>query len=699
MADPISKRRRTSPRTSNQIRPETEVPNDADTAKNTDTNPAQTPKSPSKRPASFASPTKASLSRSNPEILARHSIAPSDTETNTSNGHSRPSNGLSQTHIAKSNGSSEEQTLGAVTAAAKPKRGSLFPSVAKSLARRLSERPRRSSSAKPSNPEDDAVDPFRGNTLRRSGAGLADTRIAEPDSEPELPPTPVQLGLDDPVVTTPSTEIHNSTSPSRRGRKRKQSESIISTTPSQLGQIAESHDEPRPENESNNPKSTQIEPNRAPFISPTRAKKAAAKQYAAKMAASGMQAKWTAPKTRSHRHTQDLIDPARGIVPRDAYWEKRELIEKLKREAALLQADLNFAKSENDRIRAEVLNQRETRVADEGNHTQGAQVLELLKSYILPPEKPAEPTLSQQMLYAALNTMSWLPFGDSITLPTLAQPASEPEPEIKSHKPIKMMADEEKPFLTLFTPLALESKIVLLEQKSTAEPLLMKHSIDVSSATNPGAFAAQIEMTVDSQKLVITDLSVPKIDIRAQAELGVFINTVLQTPRNRSLKNNICVISWAMAEWYRVATHRARVWCTLATELGNAESIRTLVKKTRSAKRPHRNMSMSDEQEAPQLSKTDLIAYMDKTAMDIPLVLPGNGEMMARIQWIIDFDWTGEAVSSASLMIGLPGKWQKADKRGTLPQISKLFNELVAGNNDVLAASRTIVSLLAGQSP
>ncbi|KAL5606504.1 hypothetical protein BROUX41_002910 [Berkeleyomyces rouxiae] len=690
MADPASKRRRTSSRTSTQVRPDTEAPSNDNIASQSN---GQTPRNPSKRPASFASPTKASLSRSNPEILALHSLAPEDLEATTSNGRAQESNDSSHNQPTESLPSADQNTPRASATAAKAKRGSLFPNGANTFTRRLSERPRRSSSTRPSDPEDDAPNPFRGKTLRRSGTGLSNMSNAVSDDQPE--PIPDQLGTNDTNATVPRTRIQRSSSPAPQisTRPSLSSQTIPNTSqPSQTVEVTPDNEVRRAKSPHNQQPRTQETRSVSPS-SQIRAKKAGAKEYAAKIAGPAVKPKWTAPGARGHRHTQSTIDPARGMNPRDEYWEKRELIERLKQEAQLLQADLNFAKSENNRIRTEVLDQYSARSASTSS-TQGAQVLRLLKTHVLPAEKSTEPTLSQQMLDIALNTMSWLPFGDTTALPTLPEATTEPESEVRSHKPIKMTMDEEKPFLTLFTSLAFQSSIVMLEQKSDKDHLLMKHTIDVSPITNPGTFAAQIEMTVDCQKLVITNLSVPKIDIRAQAELGVFIDLVLHSPRNRSLKNNICVVTWAMAEWYRVATRRARVWCTLAKEIESAESIRLLVKTTRAAKR----LRKDGEEEAKSPRKTDLISYMGNKALEVPLTLPGEGELMARIQWDIDFDWTGEAVSSATLLVGVPGKWQKADKRGTLSQISKLFNELVVGNNDVLAASRTIISLLAGQS-
>ncbi|EEY23438.1 predicted protein [Verticillium alfalfae VaMs.102] len=79
--------------------------------------------------------------------------------------------------------------------------------------------------SQPAAPEPiDPVDPTR--DLESSQARLLDesqagSEVPEPEEpeEPELPPTPTQKGLEDPIVTTPPTGIHNT--PSKRSERRK----------------------------------------------------------------------------------------------------------------------------------------------------------------------------------------------------------------------------------------------------------------------------------------------------------------------------------------------------------------------------------------------------------------------------------------------------------------------------------------------
>jgi hypothetical protein len=54
-------------------------------------------------------------------------------------------------------------------------------------------------------------------TRSTTGVGAAKATQAQENQEPELPLTPTQRGLTDPVVTTPPTSIHNT--PSRRSKR------------------------------------------------------------------------------------------------------------------------------------------------------------------------------------------------------------------------------------------------------------------------------------------------------------------------------------------------------------------------------------------------------------------------------------------------------------------------------------------------
>lgn len=171
-----------------------------------------------------------------------------------------------------------------------------------------------------------------------------------------------------------------------------------------------------------------------------------------------------------------------------------------------------------------------------------------------------------------------------------------------------------------------------------------------------------------------------------------------------------------MGEWLRVAKERARVWCVLEAELNSGkEAVRRMVSgwrergsKMMRQKRRRRGMGNKkrkaptrrdkggedgeeggsdeddehdedgegeeeeeEEQDGKKISDPELVPYMSRTSMDydIPLLLgsgpggaggvggPGSEEKSSlRVQWKIEFDWTGEARSDIRVFVALPGK-------------------------------------------
>ncbi len=63
------------------------------------------------------------------------------------------------------------------------------------------------------------------------------------------------------------------------------------------------------------------------------------------------------------------------------------------------------------------------------------------------------------------------------------------------------------------------------------------------------------------------------------------------------------------------------------------------------------------------------------------------------ITWRITFDWTGDAQSHISALVGVPGSWSAVDERGSLRQAGFVFDELVK-RKGVLGAVRAVVEVL-----
>ncbi|KAL2126177.1 hypothetical protein VTI74DRAFT_1549 [Chaetomium olivicolor] len=292
-----------------------------------------------------------------------------------------------------------------------------------------------------------------------------------------------------------------------------------------------------------------------------------------------------------------------------------------------------------------------------------------------------------------------------------------------------MSTSEALPYLQLLTPLTFTSHVAPLPSNDPDAPLLQQHTITAFSTSPRGLFSARLEMTVNTKTMAIADLSVPKLDPAAEAELRPFIDRIVgkgdcgddgrAVLPSSGLYHNVSVLTWAMGEWLSVAVRRARAWWALEREVGEKEGLRALVRRLRAGKqgsgkrRGARQRRDSDEDESEgeeeeegqereegKCGKADLLRFMGRTCIDleVPVLDDAEGKVSGlRVQWRIVFDWTGEARSEVGVLIGLPGKWHKHDERGQLSGLPKLFDELVQGGEDPLDAVRTIVCLMAGE--
>ncbi|KAL7622609.1 hypothetical protein AAE478_008122 [Parahypoxylon ruwenzoriense] len=638
---------------------------------------------------SFASPTKSSLARSNPDILERRNAlrarrsnetpAASELGSSTDNGDDSALSGGPSAGQAGDGLESSDQV-------ARPTSSDLPGSSIRRATGGMASRPRRTPNKPsprplppPSVEEEELINPFRGRVLRRSpplGAPVSE--------EPELPPTPTQKGISDPTsVHTSPIGIHNT--PSKRPRRSRALAEKIKSSPLKQPPLL--------------PPELGIEP--AQMGSPSR--------VAERLAA-------TAPRNRRRKRKSH---PARNAEEFDPFLEKKALRDSLLAEVAYLKSDLELAARENNRVYQQQQEKRD-RSVPRGPENKD-DLLDLLRRHALPPEKEALPDQAQDWLEAALNPISLLPFSkanpalSSLFSPQEESAEEEAEKPPISHHPVLMTAEEELPYLQVFTPLTFTSTISIAPQDDATNPgpLIQKHTISASS-TPPGLFAARVEMTVNTKTLSIAELSLPRLEPSAVSELRPFVDNVIRGVSTSSLTRNVSVVTWAMSEWLRVATRRARFWCAVEKDLGSREALercasdmRKVTRKGGPGRPPLEEDDSDDDEEhedgsgktQARLTKADLLPHLGRTNLDLELSSMGGSEEVPsiRIQWRIEFDWTGEAQSKIGLLVGAPAKWHDHDKRGSLASIPGMFDKLIQEKRDPMGALRTVVALLVGE--
>ncbi|KAJ4254474.1 hypothetical protein NW762_010073 [Fusarium torreyae] len=386
----------------------------------------------------------------------------------------------------------------------------------------------------------------------------------------------------------------------------------------------------------------------------------------------------------------------RKVRPFDPDAAKKNEREAVRKEIESLQKDLETAQKENERIR---LMQQSGRVLAPSNQE---AIVDLIQRHLISTGGEVDKAPSQQLIQAALNPAALLPFSKT-SAPVPSAPVEEKQVDIKSHHPVIMSEEEERPYLQLFTPFSISSNISMLPE-TDGQPLRQLHSITFRSREIPGIFTAKVDMTVSATDLTVVDLDVTALEPAAKSELGPFVQKICTGDCNRSMERNVGILSWAMGEWLRIAEERAGFWCQLEQSLGSKDGVSEAASHMRSRK-PRRKKDDDEDEDEDQptrlesVQKADLIRYLGQQFFDIsiphgPAEEPGA---TVRLVWKTEFDWTGEAQNKLSVMVGVPGKWHQTDERGSLSKIPKLFGELVHGEEDTETAVRTIVALIAGE--
>jgi hypothetical protein len=382
------------------------------------------------------------------------------------------------------------------------------------------------------------------------------------------------------------------------------------------------------------------------------------------------------PAKRPKQHPR--ISDARAIKPPDSSTETGPAHDALLAEIAQLQAELEIVVRENERIHQLHLSKKNVSAPENLD-----EVAEVLFRH-LQPRKSSKPEESRpSWVQTALDPVAFLPFSK----PTSAPPTlfyedtlvKEPMKPPKSYAPRPMKVDEDVLFLSAFTPLTFSSHITTLppsEKETEQKPLLQHHTVTVTSATSPCLFLSRIEMTVDTSTHTIASLSVPSIHpSSAASELAPLLRQIIPKRKGPSvssaLYHNVSILTWAMGSWLRVAIRRAKIWRTLDRDLGSAEAVMETVQRVRARKTKGRQMrkgrneeddgstgNITDSIDGPAMVN-DVLPYLECMWMDfdIPAFAAGGGDAASlRIQWQIEFDWTGEASSRVQALVSLPPK-------------------------------------------
>jgi len=189
--------------------------------------------------------------------------------------------------------------------------------------------------------------------------------------------------------------------------------------------------------------------------------------------------------------------------------------------------------------------------------------------------------------------------------------------------------------------------------------------------------------------LTIKDLSILRLDMNAETELGTFIRG--RAKSEGPLGKDISVICWAMGRWIEVSIKRAVFWRTVDNELGSATKRKQFLQRKKKRKRLGsvvEGQEDPEDNEKPRWSRKQLLPYIGRTNMELV-----SEEVELRFEWRVGFDWTGEVDSEISAVARLPRRWEAKDNRKSLSKVPETFDSLVKEKGP-LGAVRAVVGLL-----
>ncbi|KAI9700814.1 MAG: hypothetical protein M1836_002183 [Candelina mexicana] len=709
-SSPGPKRRRTSPEeSSNWI--------DASNTTNIP-NPRSSP--PKQSRASYLSPTKASLSRHNPSLLPRPigagarqpagkgkptlqvggpALIPSGERERYLVAGARAAAGA----VAQTEAQTQQANKGAQDGANNPTTrtpvqiggrdgGPVVSGGMSAAPRRRSRTPGQSSSpAKASQftagvpqsaPRTEAGDEHVDAQSQSKGSNLAEdpvsvSTVPEPDSsrmheedvesEPELPPTPVELGLEDPLDNRLPTGILSS--PSKRVRRNRR-----------LGEKL---------------KSSPLKPTGDPSGATARVS-----QTTQRLDDRLQPELEDRVANDTNVHTLRNGKRRRTIEKRVVEEEDAALASKRQLKEQLL-TQLKELQEEVARYEAEIYSETQPapqapieRAVEKRYPNQFLHVLIQPKDYTAPrppPPKPKPPL--------SLTLSAFLPF--SKPLPSRPRkPAPPPSGPIPSHQPLDL--PDPLRYLKVFTPLDISSTTTLLPIPTSTSPLLQQHAITLTSPQK--LLAANVRLIANTSTHTITSLALTSLSSWADPELGTYLRDLQLSPTSNK---DISLLSHAISTYYTLASLRASCWATLSHEyphlLSNFSPPQSTQYPTAPASHPSNVVAEEDAEEevsgvsftpsAPTTitpSRRTLLTHLPRSTLQFQTE---DKTATLLISWRISFDWTGEAQSQVAATTSLPSIWTKTDTRASLTKIPDIFDRLAA-EKGVLNASRAILGLL-----
>ncbi|KAK8212514.1 hypothetical protein IWZ01DRAFT_269387 [Phyllosticta capitalensis] len=358
---------------------------------------------------------------------------------------------------------------------------------------------------------------------------------------------------------------------------------------------------------------------------------------------------------------EQTLKPERPSEPDPKQQEKEELQAKLKS----LREEVEFIESQVQLSR---------------NAPSDGEDASALVSFINEQEPCVAPARAEPPPLAAMLA-SFLPLAKRMHPPS--PPTDEPERPMPTHEPIDL--EDPYPYLSLFTDFQFTSSVSMSDLDQQI------HAVTMRSPSS--LLKLNLNLAVDITTKHVQRLEILRLSNWASRELGTYI-------AKASEENDLGAVCSATTSYWDLAVRRATCWARCHREFPHllphyqtkerqGDVSRSSNRKTSGNHETPASMNAQDEEEEEvsgivmdaavkeqnelSFTKGDLLPLLDHNH-----ILLQSNQVLFKITWKIQFDWSGEAQSVVNAEAVFPKAWTEADNRGSFKKIPETFERLLA---------------------
>jgi hypothetical protein len=373
-----------------------------------------------------------------------------------------------------------------------------------------------------------------------------------------------------------------------------------------------------------------------------------------------------APPVQEASSTQYIEDGPQDTVSKEQAGKREPLdpeVEKRKQEKARLQYELAELESQVSRCAEEIVKEQQRSPAETLRSADRTKLQDLISKISGDNGKEeAAPPISSLLC-------SFLPF-QTFSIPRPQAKASvKPVP---SHRPIELA--DPLPYLEMFTSLKFSTQMGLPRGKisPSSKRVHQKHTISIVGPQK--LLTAQLSVIIDALATEVIDMHVLRLPTWAERELGTFL-------RQRAEQKDLSNACWAIESYWNIAQKRAQFWQRCETTFAH------LIGQTQeNAENVHPQAKLD-----AKMSRKDLHRHLGRDSLILQ-----DKHVLLKLNWRINFDWTGEAESEVAAEPAFPSVWLEADAANTFAKVPETFASLLKSRG-AFEATKVMTTLLFAQ--